>query len=364
MTERVTAFVPEWISPPGETISDLLEERGWTQAEFADRTRFTTKHISLLINGKAPITEETALRLERVLGSTARFWLAREAEYRAALLRRAEQRELQHRTAWLDQLPVQDMLRFGWIKRTPTKGALVEECLRFFGVASVEAWQSRYGAQLAAFRASKKLKKDSGAVASWLRQGERVAETLGCAAFAKEEFLARLRAIRALTNESNPDVFVPALIESCAKAGVAVALVPTPRGCPVSGAAKWLTPEKALLMLSLRHKSNDHLWFSFFHEAAHLILHGKRLTFIDVEKMLGDEHESEADRFASDWLIPANVAAQLPVVATSEAAVRAFASKIGIAPGIVVGRLQKEGYAPWGTYLNRVKVRYAWAHDT
>src|SRR5947208_9883420 len=111
MIERVTEFVPEWLSPPGETISDLLEERGWTQSEFADRTGFTTKHISLLINGKAPITEETALRLERVLGSTARFWLTREVVYREALLRRAEQHALQASTAWLDQLPVQDMWR-------------------------------------------------------------------------------------------------------------------------------------------------------------------------------------------------------------------------------------------------------------
>jgi HTH-type transcriptional regulator/antitoxin HigA len=36
----------------------------------------------LLLKGKAPISEETALRLEQVLGSTARFWLNLEAQYR------------------------------------------------------------------------------------------------------------------------------------------------------------------------------------------------------------------------------------------------------------------------------------------
>ncbi len=85
MTEVLQPFRPDWISPPGETIADLIEEREWTQADLAKRLGYTTKHISLLINGKAPITEETALKLENVLGSSASFWLSREAQYRAKL---------------------------------------------------------------------------------------------------------------------------------------------------------------------------------------------------------------------------------------------------------------------------------------
>jgi HTH-type transcriptional regulator/antitoxin HigA len=84
MTRISPPFTPDWVSPPGDTILDLLEERGWKQAELAARTGYTTKHIGLLINGKASITDETAIRLERVIGSTARFWLAREGQYREA----------------------------------------------------------------------------------------------------------------------------------------------------------------------------------------------------------------------------------------------------------------------------------------
>ncbi len=69
----------------------MLEERDWTQVQLAERLGYTTKHISLLINGKAPINEETALKLERVLGSTAGFWFNREAQYRAALARKEEE---------------------------------------------------------------------------------------------------------------------------------------------------------------------------------------------------------------------------------------------------------------------------------
>ncbi len=74
--------MPNWISPPGETILDILEERGWSQSELAERTGYTRKHINQLVKGNASITEETGLKLERVLGSTAGFWLNREAQYR------------------------------------------------------------------------------------------------------------------------------------------------------------------------------------------------------------------------------------------------------------------------------------------
>ena len=87
MIDIVRAFSPDWVSPPGGTVTDLIEERGWTQQELARRLGFTTKHLSLLINGNAPITEDTAVRLERVLGSTMRFWMTREAQYREALAR-------------------------------------------------------------------------------------------------------------------------------------------------------------------------------------------------------------------------------------------------------------------------------------
>ena len=72
---------PDWVSPPGESILDIAEERGWTQAELAKRLGYTEKHVSQLINGKASLSVDAALRLERVVGGTVDFWLAREANY-------------------------------------------------------------------------------------------------------------------------------------------------------------------------------------------------------------------------------------------------------------------------------------------
>lgn len=363
MTKAVATFSPDWVSPPGDTILDMLDERGWKQTELARRTGYTTKHISLLINGKATITDETAIKLERVIGSTAHFWLAREAQYREGLVRIAERDTLKAEADWLKQLPLKEMLRFGWVRAFTDKGEQVAECLRFFGVASVALWKQEYGEPSAAFRASDKYTKHAGAVAAWLRQGERAAATIKTEPFDRAAFKEALGKLRTITRESDPDIFLPKLVSTCAEVGVAVVVEPAPKGCPVSGATLWLGPDKALLMLSLRHKTNDHFWFSFFHEAGHLLRHGKRLRFIDMEGALSDEHEEEANEFARDWLIPPHAARRLSDLSRSEAAIRAFADELGIAPGIVLGRLQNEGRVPWSSVLNKsLKVSYEWCH--
>lgn len=356
-----TEFMPDWISPPGETIEDILEERGWSKAELAERTGFTPKHVNELIKGRAPISPDAAERLSLVLGSTAEFWLMREAQYQAALSRRRIDGEAEVDADWLEELPVSWMRKHAWIKAYSHRGAQVLELFRFFEVWSVSAWRSKYEQPLAAFRASSKFEKKVGAIAAWLKKAESEATLRECEPFDKDGFKAALRDLRALTCEPDPSVFVPRMIESCAAHGVAVVFVPAPPGCPASGATRWLTPDKAMLVLSLRHRTNDHLWFTFFHEAAHILLHGKKLLFIENINGLDEDHEDEANRFARDLLIPREHASRLPML-KSQAQVVAFAKEVGIAPGIVVGRLHKDGLLRWDR-MNELKVKYEWAGE-
>lgn len=356
---------PDWVSPPGETIIDILEERGWTQAELAHRTGFTTKHINLLIKGTASITEETALKLERVLGSTAGFWLTREAQYRESLARQAELEDLKPFVPWLKEIPVLDMARFGWIPEFSNKVRKVAVCLQFFGVANVEAWRTRYGTIGVAYRASDKLAKKQGAVAAWLRFGEIQAEQQSLPPFNKPNLLSLLPQLRALTLQSDPEVFLPQLKSLCAAVGITVVVAPAPKGCPVSGATRWVQPDRALVMLSLRYRSNDQFWFSFFHELGHLVLHGKKLVFLEgLEKGLNAPEETEADRWSGEVLIPSESAKRLAGIPKTAASIKSLADEIGIAPGIVLGRLQHDGLVTWVTELNTaLKVFYRWVDD-
>jgi hypothetical protein len=316
--------------------------------------------VNDLVSGTATLPPETALKLESTIGGSAQFWLTREAQYREALARSDAETVQARESPWLGELPVAEMVRLGWIKRAKTVSERVVACLRFFGVASVAAWRAQYERPIAAFRVSGKVRSSTGAIAAWLRQGERQAQTVVCEPFDEAGFCGALRTLRGMTRQADPDVFTRELTSVCSAHGVAVVFVPGPKGCPASGATRWLSPDKALLQVSLRHKTNDHLWFTVFHEAGHIVLHGKRLMFIEGTESISAEHEAEADRFARDLLIPPSDARALRDVGRSHARVQAFAERIGVAPGIVVGRLQKEGIVDW-SQLNALKVRYAWS---
>jgi HTH-type transcriptional regulator/antitoxin HigA len=81
-------YRPDTVSPPGETLAEMLEERGVSQAQAAKALGLARKTVHEIIHGKAPITAETALRLERVLRVPAEFWCQREASYRLGLARK------------------------------------------------------------------------------------------------------------------------------------------------------------------------------------------------------------------------------------------------------------------------------------
>lgn len=363
MTE-MRAYEPTTVSPPGETLAELLDERGLTQAELATRLHRPAKTINEIIQGTAAITPETAIQLEQALGTPAAFWLTREAHYREYLARRSDEAQIVGPgKAWLTEIRFAQLVKLGWVEDVKGVIARVRAALRFFGVASIEAWRATYAEPIttaAAFRKSKRFATEMGPLAGWLRRGEVEANAIPAKPFVEADFRACVTDLRALTKERDPAVFTSRLRESCAATGVAVVLVPAPTGCRASGATRWLSPTKAIIQLSLRHKTNDHLWFTFFHEAGHILLHGKRRRFIDIEGDGREEtEEREADAFARDLLIPPPSASRLKNVEPSAAAVRAFAKELDVAPGIVVGRMQHEGLLPW-SHLNDLKVRYEW----
>jgi HTH-type transcriptional regulator / antitoxin HigA len=354
------AFQADWVSPPGETIVDLLEEHGWTQSELATRTGFTRKHVNELVKGRVPMSTDAALRLERVLGGSVRFWLTRDAHYQEAVRRREVMRDLASETSWLSELPIADMIKNGWVTKRASTPEMVAECLTFFGVANVEAWRDKYEEPLVAYRASRKYAPKMGAVAAWIRAAEIEASGIASDDWDPSGFRSALEAAREITTEPDPNVFVPLVRRMCAPHGVAVVFLPAPKGCPVSGATQWLTPHKALLALSLRYRTNDHLWFTFFHEAGHLLLHGKRFRVVELDQRAEDAQEVAADRFARDMLIPPKCSADLPVLAQADAeAVKRFAERCGVAPGIVVGRMQHDRLLSF-SHMNQLKVRYSW----
>jgi addiction module HigA family antidote len=335
------AFKPDYVFPPGETLLETIEALGLTQKQLAARMGRPDKTINEIIKGVAQITPDTALQLEKVTGVPSSFWNSAESNYRAHLARVEDEERQQEEVGWIKRFSYTQMVSLGLVEELEDKAARVGQLLRFFGVATPMQWESTYGGLCGAARESNHLKSDLGDLSAWLRVGELMAQKIDCRAYDRDAFIANLQRVRALT-ATNPVEAWPEVRRLCAEVGVAVVLVPELPKTHVSGFTRWLTPEKAIIQLSLRYKTDDSLWFTFFHEAAHILLHGKRDVFLEY-RGVDNPKEREADQWAGDFLIPQKewegFLTSLPPK-PSPTPIKNFAQKLGIAPSIVLGRLQ------------------------
>lgn len=370
MANRLLDMPADWIAPPGATIQEAMEERGWTQKDLADRLGFSSKHVNLLLNGKASVTLDAAVKLERVVGSSARFWLRSEANYRTRLAELQKQEIYKSRKwlDWLNRFPLNDLKKVGVLPSG--KGAATPSAkwsgviLAYFGVVSPQAWEKVYGGQASAFqyRRAQPQKADDNAIISWLRFGERAAEKMEAEPYSQRKFEARLKQMRALTT-LKAEAAGERLTELCAEAGVKLIFAPPFENTFVSGVVRRVNRNR-IMQLSNYDGDGDKFWLTFFHEAAHILLHGgdkQRIYLEDEPRAISQADDAradvEADEWARDFLIPPQHQTELNLLGESQAKIKEFAAKIGLHPGIVVDRLQTDGLLD-KRKLNNLKTKY------
>lgn len=363
MAIEQAAWQPDWAVPPGEILAEALQERGMSQSELARRMDRPVKTINEIVNGKAAITPDTAIQLERAIGISARLWNGLETQYREHLALERAERELESLVDWAKDFPTRDLVRYGLIPegQSRSKGGRVGALLSFFGVSNSSAWERQWLAPAASFRESPTFSAAPKAVAAWLRWGEIQAGTVAVASYDAKAFRHAVDEFRGLTRR-DPLLIIERIKDLAAAAGAVLVLTPELRGTHVSGAARWLTSDRALIQLSLRHKTDDQFWFSLFHEAGH-ILEGDRRDYVDSSEP-GDETSSKseraADTFARNILIaPEAYGALVSAEDFSESAIRTFANAQDVAPGIVLGRLQRDRRVS-ASHFNNLKKPITW----
>ena len=349
--------------PPGETLAESLEERGMTQAELAQRIDRPVKTINEIIKGKTAITAETALQLERALNIPARFWNNLESNYRDIIARTQSDVHLDIEVKHAKQYPYREMIKWGWVPETRKRAEQTKNLLSFFGVTSLDnVVENQIFVAGFLYRISTKRKYSRPAIAAWLRRGTLLGQQIVTKDFNAEKLRNSLPELKALTLQS-PQIFQQKLRDVLAECGVALVLTPNLKNAPINGASRWLTPNKALIQLTIRHKYNDIFWFSLFHEIEHILSHEKKSFNVDFkEHGIKDKKEIEADQFAANTLIPPDLYQGIKAVVRggdfSYEPIKAFAKNIGIHPAIVVGRLQHDRVLP--PNFNGLRKRFEW----
>jgi plasmid maintenance system antidote protein VapI/Zn-dependent peptidase ImmA (M78 family) len=289
------------LSTPGDSIQEHIDFISMSQAELAERLGRSIPKLNELIKGKAPITKETAAKLEYVLGIDASFWINKEKYYQEELLAIEQLEFLETCKSWLKGFPVAALKKMNLLPDTNVKSEIARALLKFFRVASPNEWSTIYEGESLAFKIELKHTTDPKAISAWLRIGELQANQIELKKFDKKNLTDALSTIQEIAfNESSS--WKEDLQKVCATFGVALVYSPCLSKAPIYGAARWIKNKSVpLIQLTDRKKDYNAFWFSFYHELAHIRYHNKSDIFIDgIDNIQPDNtKEKEADDFAA-----------------------------------------------------------------
>lgn len=347
--------IEEYVIAPGETILELLEVNCMTQLDLADKTGINKKTINEIIKGKAPISTSTALKLEYVFNIPASFWNNLESSYRESLERKKDIESIKEDEKYLINIPYSEMAKrnWDWIEKTRDPYEKVVNLRKFFSVASL-GFNTELKRKLA-FRKSNNDNFSFESLYCWLRFGEIQSNKDEYPKFDIEKLKVNSNEIRKLANKpflEQIDI-IKTLLKEC---GVALIYEPHLPNTYVNGVSYKITSEKAIIMISDKGKKDDILWFTLFHEIAHLIKHSKKEVFVDLEKDDVNDIELEADEYARNILIPDTIYNDFinNNNEINEKIIKKFSQSNNISTGIVVGRMQKDGLIGWNQFNNLI----------
>ncbi|HMG14358.1 MAG TPA: HigA family addiction module antitoxin [Saprospiraceae bacterium] len=343
-------YYPQTRIHPGETLEEKLEEMGIGPKEFAVRTGKPEKTIIAIINCDSSITPDMAILFENVTRIPANFWLNSQLNYDEHLAREKNKAVVEGAAFWTKQFPTNDMIKKGWITHSANIYEKTAALLLFFGLASKHAWEDYYLNQILKvnFRISLAHTKEPYAISAWLRKGELQAAELQANQYSEKNFkeaLPKLKTVMA----THPENFFDKLQTICLEAGVKLVHTPCLPKAPICGSTRRLN-DTPLIQLTGRYKRNDSFWFTFFHEAGHILLHGKKDIFLENIDYSDKDlvKEEEANEFARKWTLTTEEQEEIiQDEFLKDIVILKYAQKFNTHPAIIIGRLQHDGYIPY-----------------
>ena len=319
-----------WIEfPPGRDLAEKLEEMGLDENDLAARMGYTPKAVNDILQGNSRITPEVALSLEMITEIPADYWLRSQIAYDEFVTRERIKASLSDQSLWKKSFPSEINVR-DWVRQDKDDAKSLVPLLKFFAVASPQAWDGYYkDAKLkVAFRISLAEVKDPYATSAWIRRGEILSdrdpmekqeqipvrkrlkaalpEIIAFAA-ANKTLPKRAKKITYTTPEADVvDDCMTGLQELCRKIGIRVLFVQNFKSAPIHGMYRWYK-DVPLIQLHDRFEKRATMWFTFFHELAHVLYHGKKGICLQNIEITHNhpEKEEEANCFAQKCMLEA-----------------------------------------------------------
>lgn len=346
---------------PGYYVADIIEDMEISQVEFAERMGTTPKTLSKLINGHANITNDLAKKLSVMMGTSIEIWQNLQNTYDRKLIEIQQAKDFDEQKEIVKQIDYKYFVDVVGLPATRIVEEKIANLCQYFKVSDLRIMSQPDF--LVNFRSGTSDDSDKKSINSraWIQTAINVSKENSVRLYDAKRLKGYLPEIRNMTVQS-PDIFMPRMREIFAECGVSFIILPHLKNSGINGAVKWITDERAILAMNNRGLDADKFWFSLFHEIKHVLQHKTKTVFIsstiDEMKDINKDLELEADKFASDYLIPpAEYRRFNPSKYTSDAEIVEFAESIGIHPGIVAGRLQHDNIIPQNRCAN-LKEKY------
>lgn len=340
----MTRFTAAEVFPPGETLKDELEARGWTQTDLGEILGRPPRVVNEIITGKRGITPETAKGLAEALGTTAQFWMNLESAWQLSKVR-DENGDVARRSRLYAKAPIKEMVRRSWIESSTNVEVLESRVLNFLSIKSLD--QEVEFAHAA--RKGTSYEEVSPAQKAWLCRARQLARATTASRFIRANLEAGVARLRELLPNAEDVRHVPRILSEM---GIRLVIIEPLAGTRIDGVCFWLDEHSPVIALSLRYDRIDWFWFTLMHELEHVkagdALHLDTDLVGEGAAKPEDKPESElrADRFATDSLITPRdldsfIARIRPLYYKEK--IRGFANRVGVHPGLVVGQLQFRG---------------------
>ena len=289
-----TTYQPKRINHPGSVLAEKLQELNIGSKEFALRTGKPEKTISALLNEKSNITADMAILFEIAVGIPSNYWLKHQMAFDIYVAEQKIADKHSKDVTWLNNFPIRELTKLGHVITHEATTSQLTELLRFFGFSDINAWENYYFKQKLKVNFSISLLEYQNPyiLATWLRIGELQASNSNTTVYNVKKFKTLLQYI----SKHRLQISYTQLQEHCIKSGVKVVYTAPINNLAVKGSMRWIN-NSPLIQIAVDFNSAE-FWPTFFHEAAHILLHGKKEIFL--EQLNNTSHKSAKEKEAMD----------------------------------------------------------------
>lgn len=328
---------------PGYFIREQMEQRSWTQDDMATVLGITLKHVNKILTDKQPLTLAMARILGEVFNTSPQYWMNIDSGYRLWLQQEKsdKEKEADIKAKIYERMPVNDMIKKGWLPAYATVKELEKSVLTFWDWKSIDFNRIENHINFLTKKSQAYNQFNGSYAITWYKMAQNVALKRIADRFDKQKLVGLYDELHSFTNSENG---INKFLEELKACGVTFFVLPHLQKTYLDGAAFIVNDNHPVIVYTGRYKRIDNFWFTIAHEIAHVLKHlDNKLTYVldNFKEMSTDNIEDEANDMAAEKLKHREIFEYLsPYInyLTTEK-VEECAEKYEIHPSIIIGKL-------------------------